>query len=757
MPIKFPTIKLPTFGKQEPAKSKFDNLDTQALQALSDDYATTTIIADSAAALDANTVQQNTVSELNTVTSPTRRVRKKSWQIPVIGKLSLSTQTQILGTVIGASLALAFFLMWMDTRTTAEQARNVSRVDNALLQSQRIAKEIQGAAAGRPEAFERIRSSATLVDTSFNELNGRAGQSGVSDELLTKLQKAEAVWRRLQADSAQVSGGESLLLNVGLAKAQFDVANRRIIEAIEKIAESRMKKGATAAEIAAYKQMNLMAQRLNGHVNDLTSPTSTSVAADISIKDEVRNFTQYLGKLAEGADGIPVQAGSPEEFKVLLTQEANKLKAINMMVDSAGKLLIVKGSVQNSAEQAEDLLLALGEIKTELTRPNSTHAWLLGMSLAFIALAILGSLALSKAYVDDGHRQADEAEAQRAEAERLEQEAKRTNDQNQAAILRLMNELQEVADGDLTVQVSVSEDITGAIADSVNYTVEELRSLVARINMTATAVGDAATKAQQISSGLLAASEQQSREIRETGESVLRLADSIHRVSANALESAKVARQSLQAAEQGAGAVHRTISGMSDIRDQIQETAKRIKRLGESSQEIGEIVELISDITEQTNVLALNAAIQAASAGEAGRGFSVVAEEVQRLAERSGEATKQIAALIKTIQSDTQDAVSAMERSTQNVVEGAKLSDAAGQALGEIGTVSRQLAELIESISVTTNREAASAGTVAQSIQRILLVTEQTSEGTQQTASSVGQLTELAADLRNSVTRFKVA
>jgi twitching motility protein PilJ len=320
-----------------------------------------------------------------------------------------------------------------------------------------------------------------------------------------------------------------------------------------------------------------------------------------------------------------------------------------------------------------------------------------------------------------------------------------------------MNELQGVADGDLTVQATVSEDITGAIADSVNYTVEELRSLVSRINATAEMVNEASSQAQMIASSLQTASEQQSREIRDTGESVLRMAQQINEVSARAAESANVARHSLTASQEGARAVHTAIAGMNGIRDHIQETAKRIKRLGESSQEIGEIVELISDLTEQTNVLALNAAIQAASAGEAGRGFTVVAEEVQRLAERSAEATRQIAGLIKTIQTDTQNAVAAMERSTQGVVEGTRLSDDAGRALGEIGRVSTHLAELIEDFSNTTSRQAASAGTVAQSIQRILLVTEQTSEGTLQTAGSIRQLAELAQELKSSVSRFKVA
>jgi twitching motility protein PilJ len=354
-----------------------------------------------------------------------------------------------------------------------------------------------------------------------------------------------------------------------------------------------------------------------------------------------------------------------------------------------------------------------------------------------------------KAFNDEGLRRSNEADHQRrlAEAEK---------DATQGAILRLMNEMGDLADGDLTIRATVSEDITGAIADSVNYTVEELAVLVRRINDAALRVTSASNAAQTTSNQLLAATEVQSAEIRGANAAVLEMADSMKQVSSSALESARVANASLEAAQKGSAAVSNSIAGMNEIRTQIQETSKRIKRLGESSQEIGEIVELISDITEQTNVLALNAAIQAASAGEAGRGFSVVAEEVQRLAERSGEATKQIAAIVKTIQTDTHDAVAAMEYSTQGVVEGAKLSDAAGQALNEISSVSQDLARLIQAISADTQAQADIATKVAGSMQDILRITGQTTASTQETAVSIGQLTELAVELKGSVSGFKV-
>jgi twitching motility protein PilJ len=377
---------------------------------------------------------------------------------------------------------------------------------------------------------------------------------------------------------------------------------------------------------------------------------------------------------------------------------------------------------------------------------RATNTWVISIFalLAFVTLALM-----AKVFNDDSALRREQAERQRLEAET-------SKNASQEAILRLMNEMGDLADGDLTVRATVSEDITGAIADSVNYTIEELGVLVRRINDAAGRVAAASEAAQKTSNELLVATERQSREIKQAGDNVLDMAKSMNQVSSEAMESAQVARHSLDAAQKGASAVENSIKGMNEIREQIQETSKRIKRLGESSQEIGEIVELISDITEQTNVLALNAAIQAASAGEAGRGFTVVAEEVQRLAERSGEATKQIAAIVKTIQTDTQDAVSAMENSTRDVVEGAKLSDAAGQALQEISSVSTNLASLIESISSATQQQAENATRVAQNMQGILRVTEQTTVGTKQTAVSIGQLSELAVELKGSVSGFKV-
>lgn len=387
------------------------------------------------------------------------------------------------------------------------------------------------------------------------------------------------------------------------------------------------------------------------------------------------------------------------------------------------------------------------ELERESTRITSSNNTL--VKGIVLALGLLGLLIVFLiAYF--GSRQVKQIESA---VQMLESDGQ----QNQMAVLNLLDEMGDLADGDLTVRAEVKENITGAIADSINYTIDSLRDLVTGINRASEQVNTATGQAQETSIGLLSAAEKQSKQITETTDAVSNMTRSILQVSSNASQASQVAQRSLQAATQGSQAVQNTITGMNGIREQIQETSKRIKRLGESSQEIGEIVELISDITEQTNILALNAAIQAASAGEAGRGFTVVAEEVQRLAERSSEATKQIGAIVKTIQTDTNSAVAAMEKSTEGVVEGARLSDAAGKALTEIETVTNSLARLIQSISSATEAQTEVASTVTKNMQQIQEITSQTTEGTKQTAESVGQLTTLAEELRESVAGFKLA
>ena len=330
------------------------------------------------------------------------------------------------------------------------------------------------------------------------------------------------------------------------------------------------------------------------------------------------------------------------------------------------------------------------------------------------------------------------------------------NERNQAAILQLLDEIADLAEGDLSIHASVTENFTGAIADSINFAIDQMRGLVSNINNLSVQVAGAASETQATAGNLSKAAENQAKEIGAATQAINEMAVSIDHVSSNAAESASVAERAVDIANNGSHVVQATIQGMDTIRGQIQETSKRIKRLGESSQEIGDIVSLINDIADQTNILSLNAAIQASMAGDAGRGFAVVADEVQRLAERSSAATKQIAALVKTIQTDTNEAVISMEQTTSEVVGGAKRAQDAGVALEEIEGVSTSLAELIQNISNAARQQAVSAGHVSNTMTVIQEITAQTVNTTEQTANSIGQLTTMANEMRSSVEGFKL-
>ena len=342
------------------------------------------------------------------------------------------------------------------------------------------------------------------------------------------------------------------------------------------------------------------------------------------------------------------------------------------------------------------------------------------------------------------------------ELRRRAAEQTRQNERNQAAILRLLDELGTLADGDLTVQASVTEDITGAIADSINYAIEALRELVETVNQSAIKVDAAARQTQATATHMSESSDTQLRQVNDATESIARMAASIEAVSGDAERAADVARHSVDVAHKGGHAVRRTIQGMNTIRETIQDTSKRIKRLGESSQEIGNIIELINDIAEQTNILALNASIQASMAGESGRGFAVVADEVQRLSERAANATRQIEVLVKTIQSDTNEAVTSMERSTTDVVGGALLAENAGAALDEIESVSNQIATLVQNISRSARDQATASTDITRNMNVLREISEQSADATGATSQSIGKLADLATQLRDSVTGFRL-
>ncbi len=706
-------------------------------------------------------IAQNTSQKIMEAMQPLAAVQRASLAslLSLLNQYPVIKQLQILGGALLFTILIIAAVVYRARDEAIDSTIHIATAGDMRMLSQRLAKASSLALQGNSAAFKQLRDSHDSFALNLERLTQGGELGGVSvrrspSSVQTQLQDLTQVWEKTNKNAIQLLETEKNLVSLGKEVASIDEKNAQMLELTEQIAALKLQTGAGAREIAAAHQLVMLTQRIAKNASVLLVGDSIDPDVAFLLGKDTNTFSYLMTALDKGSDALRIAATTDVDTKEKLGELAVSFKeyqtAVGGILSNMQKLVLAKQAGARIFRDSEELLNSTDQL-TQAYQTNTAGQTVYGLMLLVSALLAIGLLALmARVYLDDANRQKQASEQSRRESELL-------NRQNQDAILRLMNELGDLADGDLTVIATVSEDITGAIADSINYTIEELRVLVGRINDAAGRVTQATEIAQQTSVELLSAAERQSIEIQDAGRSVLSMASSMSQVSGDANQSAQVARQSLAAAGKGTQAVQDSIKGMNEIREQIQETSKRIKRLGESSQEIGEIVELISDITEQTNVLALNAAIQAASAGDAGRGFTIVAEEVQRLAERSGEATKQIAAIVKTIQTDTQDAVSAMEESTQGVVEGAKRSDAAGQALAEIGVVSQDLAQLIESISSATQQQADSATGVANKMQDILHGTEQTTAGTQKTASAVGELAGLATELKGSVAGFKVA
>lgn len=614
--------------------------------------------------------------------------------------------------------------------------------------AQGIAKHASATDSGNSAAFASLARDKDEFDRHLDVLRNGDGATGLPaapPTVQASVSQVAGLWADQSTRIDTIIQKKGAVESQRESSADININLQLIQQENNKVVRALARNNAAANEIVVAQRQALVIERI-GHTVDKVIDRGFEQALQEQYSRDSRTFRSVLRGFQNGDAGLVITAVSDAEVRSNLERMDELFKSVDTnikkVLNQAGEVVELRNAGTAIYESSADFVPAIGALSTSLASAGG-GAGLASMEIAFGLLGII--LVVFVVITVLIYRASNSSVS----------ESTQQNEDNQAAILQLLDELADLADGDLRVQATVTESFTGAIADSINFSIDQMRELVSKINETSAKVSNAADETQSSVSALSEASQRQADEIADVSEAVNEMAVSIDMVSYNAAESSSVAERSVDIASKGAVVVQNTIDGMDNIRGQIQETAKRIKRLGESSQEIGDIVALINDIADQTNILSLNAAIQASMAGDAGKGFAVVADEVQRLAERSGAAAKQISALVKTIQSDTNEAVSSMEQTTAEVVQGTRLAQDAGVALGEIESVSKSLAEIIENISDAARQQAASAGKISNTMNSIQEITTATTDGTKETATAVGNLAEMANELRSSVT-FKL-
>ena len=675
-------------------------------------------------------------------------------------KINLSQKNRLIqnrfwlyGSLFLLFVFVALATMFVSLQYTKQSVSYLDALGRMQVYNQNLTRASQQALVGNEIAFVQLQDSKNYLNHAlallpsggkYREMLPASMQVTLSDELLDEYQR---VWQIRESKIGLLINSRDVLISVAGISNDINIVSIRLQELLYELSLQMEQLGGLSKEVMITKLISVLARSLTKSVNTLLSGEFVISDMTEQLTKEREQLVNLFKALSDGDSELGIAAlknkSVLEKFAQIQTLSRAIDDQVRVIQKQAPEVIAAKLALYDSVKTNDVLLNTLDKLKNKVEeQETSAKTWQNLIFYVSIGL-VLGSLIIfARAFSDHLQRQKVLGEKE--------------VESTQKAILRLLDEMGALSEGNLTVRAAVTEDITGAIADSINYTVEELQKLVVQINQAGTKVNEVASQAQQVSTQLLDATQSQSRQIEDSTISVLGMAESINTVASAAEEGANVAKHSLTAAGKGATAVRDAIIGMNEIRTSIQETGKRIKRLGESSQEIGEIVALISDITEQTNVLALNAAIQAASAGEAGKGFSVIAQEVQRLAEHSAEATKQIGMLVRAIQGDTKETIAAMERSTNGVVEGTKRANATGEALEEIEEIANRLAQLVAKIFDATQLQTKSVSKVAKNMENILAITRQTNDGTSQNATLVKQISGFASELKASVAKFKV-